>query len=216
VSVSTGSDSLQAQADAIRMWAAQEGHEVVAEFADDGVSGAKGEDERAALANALAFVEDGGADGIVCHRADRLARQLHLSEAILARVWAVHGRVFCVDGGEVVEDDASDPMRVFCRQVLAAAAQLERGLIVARMQGGRRRKAAAGGHIGGSAPFGYQVVGEGREARLVAIPEQQAVIEQVIRMRAGGETLRSIASTMGWSLARVQRVLRSARKNRTE
>ena len=47
------------------------------------------------------------------------------------------------------------PMRTFVRQVMGAAAQLERGLVAARMQGGRRRSASKGGYLGGKVPYGY-------------------------------------------------------------
>ena len=204
VSVSNGSDSLDAQLEACREWAAEQGFEVVAEHVDDGISGAKGDDERAGLASALALIEDGAAEGVVCHRADRLARQLHLSEAILARVWAAGGRVFCVDGGEIIEDDSSDPMRVFCRQVLAAAAQLERGLIIARMQGGRRRARAAGRHIGGTRPFGYDVREDGQ---LVEREDEQATIRRLRELRAKGLGLRAIGREVRLHPEQVRRIL---------
>lgn len=59
------SDSLGAQEQACRDWAAANGHEVVAAYRDDGLSGALGVDQRPGLAAALLALEDGGADGLV-------------------------------------------------------------------------------------------------------------------------------------------------------
>lgn len=59
-------------------------------------------------------------------------------EALLATVWRRGGRVFVVGLGEVIEDDPDDPDRTFVRQVMGAAAKLERSLIVKRMADGKR------------------------------------------------------------------------------
>jgi DNA invertase Pin-like site-specific DNA recombinase len=196
VSVSGEGDSLDAQEKAIRCWAEREGHAVVAVEADDGASGKLGVAERAGLARALLGVRERDADGIVTHRIDRLSRRLTVQEAVLAEVWKAGGRTFTVDGGEVPQDDPDDPYRTFVRQVMGAAAELERGLIVARMQGGRRRKRSLGGHVGGNAPYGYRVEGAGRDARLVEVPEEQAVIREARRLRSRGLALREIAARL--------------------
>src|SRR4051794_12237210 len=150
-----GQDSLAAQEEACRQWAAAHGHEVVAVHLDRAVSGTIGVEGRPGLAAAIVDLETGVVDGLVVHRLDRLARELHVQEAALAHAWAVgpHAAVFeAAEGGEVKRDDPSDPHRRFLRQVMGAAAELERGLIRARLQGGRRRKAARGGYIGGQPP----------------------------------------------------------------
>lgn len=57
-----------------------------------------------------------------------------------------------LDGGHV-----NDPQRVFCRQIMAAAAQYDRALIELRMKTGMTYKAARGGFTGGIPPYGYRV-----------------------------------------------------------
>ena len=71
---------------------------------------------------------------------DRLARDLMTQEAALGRVWRHDGRVFTVDKGEILADDPADPMRTAFRQMLGVFAQLERGMIRARMDAGRQAK----------------------------------------------------------------------------
>lgn len=86
------------------------------------------------------------------------------------------------EGAEILRDDPSDPQRKFLRQVMGAAAELERGLIKARLQGGRRRKAARGGYIGGTRlhrRYGYELVdGEYRP-----VEHEQEAIERILGYR---------------------------------
>ena len=136
-----GQDSLDAQADACREWAEAHGHEVVAVERDEAMSGSLGIEQRPGLLRALMGVEDGTAEGIIVHRIDRLARELHVQEAALARAWSAGAHVEVIEAvdGPIKRDDPNDPMRTFVRQVMGASAQLERGLVSARLQGGRRR-----------------------------------------------------------------------------
>ena len=46
---------------------------------------------------------------------------------------------------------------------------------------GRRGKATKGGHIGGTAPFGYRVEGAGKAAILVPVPAEQEALETIYR-----------------------------------
>ena len=208
VSVSNGSDSLEAQLEEIRSWAEREGFEIVAEHTDDGISGVKGEDEREGLAAAITAITDGDADLICAHRSDRYARALHVQEAVYAAVWRAGGRVFEV-GGEIVQDDPDDPYRTAMRQMAGVFAELERNVIRSRMQRGRRRARAAGKHIGGSAPYGFEVAESGN---LLPIAEEQKIIRRIVKLRQSGETFRAIAETLEqsgagkWSAMKVRRV----------
>ena len=180
-----GSDSLQAQEDACRAWADANGHGVVVVFKDDALSGTLGIEDRPGLHASLVTLDDGEADGLVVHRPDRLARELHVQEVALARAWGAgeHVRVFeAAEGAEILRDDPSDPQRKFLRQVMGAAAELERGLIKARLQGGRRRKAARGGYVGGKRlhrRYGYDLV----DGEYVAREDEQAAISKVLGYR---------------------------------
>lgn len=151
-------DSPAAQEEACRAWAAANRHDIAAVHVDRGLSGKLGPDDRPGLAPALVAVERSDADGVVVHRLDRLARELHVQEAALARAWEAGGRVFEAVEGEVPRDDPDDPYRRFVRQVMGAAAELERGMIAARLRTGRRRKRQRGDYTGGRAvPFGQRV-----------------------------------------------------------
>jgi DNA invertase Pin-like site-specific DNA recombinase len=214
-------DSLVAQEEACRTWAGANGHEVIELRSDQGLSGSRPVDERPGLAAALLAIEedDHPAEGLIVQNLDRLARQLHVQEAALARVWQASGSAFETCDGEVRSDDPDDPQRTFLRQVLGAAAQLERGMIAARLRRGRRRKRERGGYSGGwTVPLGYRVEGEGRVAQLVPDPDDEPVIERIIELRQSGKTLAEVADRLNvegaptkrggnWHAASVRRVL---------
>ena len=77
--------------------------------------------------------------GLVVARLDRLARSLHIQEAILATLSAGGGGVYSADQGEILEDDPDDPMRTSIRQVVGGIAQLDRALIAKRLKAGTTR-----------------------------------------------------------------------------
>jgi DNA invertase Pin-like site-specific DNA recombinase len=190
-------DSIEAQVEACRAWVADNGHEVVAVFADDGVSGTTDLADRDGLAAAVAAVEGETAEGLIVHRLDRIARALHVQEAVLATVWTAKGCVYEAVSGEVPEDDETDPMRRFVRQVRGAVAELERGMVVARLQGGKRRAAARGDYIGGARlhrKYGYDLV----DGKYVPREDEQAVIRRMRELREppSGRTFRAIAQTL--------------------
>lgn len=191
-------ESMEAQEEAIRKWASDHGHEVVAMFGDGGESGTLDALDRPELLDALGVLEDGGGDVLAMLELGRLARALHVQEAVLARVWTDGARAWEVGPDrEVLQDDPDDPMRTFVRQVQGAANQLEAGLIRQRLQGARRRKAKRGGYIGGREPYGWERVGTGREAELVELADEQAILTRMKRMRKRGrKTYRAIADAL--------------------
>lgn len=156
---------------------------------DEAITGKAGDDERPGLSEALQILAEGKADGLLAPNLDRLARHLTQQEAILSVVWAHGKRVFTADRGEHLPDDDDDPMRTFVRQVMGAAAQLERGLIVKRLKSGRRQKAESGGYATGSPPYGQRVV----DGELVEHPEEAAVLRQMRAWATEGVGVRAIA-----------------------
>lgn len=182
----------EVQTKALRTWAKTNGHTLVGILFDEGVSGTVEADERPELSKALAMVAAGQVHGIVAPNMDRIARELTVQEAALMVIWAHGGRVFTVDQGEILADDDDDPMRKFVRQVMGAAAELERGLIVKRLKGGRLAKKAAGGYAGGAPAYGQQAV----DKTLKADPAEAAVLARAQQMRHDGMSYRAIAAAL--------------------
>ncbi len=214
-SAGDGTDSLAAQVQACAAYAVAHDHVIASTHADESVSGKAAIDQRPGLLAAVMAIETGAADGLIVHRIDRLARELHVQEAALARLWGLgaHVSVFEAAGGEILRDDPDDPYRTFLRLVLGAAAQLERGLVNARLQGGRKRKAAAGGYVGGSrlhSRYGYRLSSGAYEP----IEAEQQVIASMLALRAEGASYRLIADEVQiahgggpWYPATVRRII---------
>lgn len=179
---------LDIQESAIREWAAQHRHRLIAVHRDEGVSGSS--DTREGLEEALTAVRFNGAGGVVVASLDRLARSLTVQEAALQQVWSSGGQVFAVDTGEVLADDPDDPVKTFVRHVLGAVSQLEAAMIARRLRRGRAHKAKTGGYAHGAPPFGYRAEG----GELVRDAEEQKVRGLATEMREGGASYRAIAN----------------------
>ena len=180
---------LDIQRAGIRSWAKTNGHRISEWTADEGISGSNGVESRRGLLDALTAIEDRRASGLVVYRLDRLARQLTVQEGTLAQVWSMGAQVFSVDHGEIAKDDPDDPMRTALRQMVGVFAQLERGMIGARLRAGRRLKAERGGFAYGSPPFGYRV----EEGELVPDGEETQAIKRIRELHAQRLSLRSIS-----------------------
>lgn len=156
-----------------------------------GKSGASLLDERPGLMEAVEWIAEGKADGILAPNLDRLARELTVQEAVLSYVWALGGRVFTADHGEHLEDDASDPMRTAMRQMRGVFHQLDRGLIIKRLTEGRQAKGAKGGYAYGAPRFGQRV----EDKELTADERENAIAEEMERWRdEEGLSIRAICA----------------------
>jgi DNA invertase Pin-like site-specific DNA recombinase len=180
------------QTKAMRKWARTNGHTLVDVLFDGGVSGTVDGDERPALAEALERLSSGEAEGILAPNMDRLARELTVQEGALTVIWAHGGRFFTVDQGEVLPDDESDPMRKFVRQVMGAAAELERGLIVKRLKSGRAAKKASGKYAGGAPAYGLKATG----GDLADDEGETGALRSLATMREAGMSYREIAAAL--------------------
>ena len=205
----------------VRQWARAAGHRLVAIIPENGKSGALPETERPGLLEALSVIRRGDAQALVVTSLDRLARSLHVQEAVLGSVWAMGGQVFTVDAGEVLRDDPDDPMRTAMRQMAGVFAELDRRMIVKRLRNGRQTKAEAGGYAGGGVPYGWKV----KDGELVEDKDEQGVITYIRTMHEGAhESLASIAKRLNndgirprqgrWHPAMIARIL--ARSDRPE
>jgi DNA invertase Pin-like site-specific DNA recombinase len=159
---------------------------------EPGVSGGKPLAERPVGTEMLASLSRG--DTVIISKLDRGFR--NAADALnTAEIWKQQG----ID--LIVADIGSEPVtrnglsRMFFG-MLALVAEFERERIKERMAEGKEGKRQKGGHIGGTAPFGYQVEGKGRDARLIPVPEQQAAIRKIKELRAEGRSLRAIAATL--------------------
>ena len=178
---------------------------------DDGLSGTLGSDvvegigtngehlaDRPGLQEAIAAVQDGTVDGLLCGKLDRLGRATHVQEAVLAMVWRAGGRVFAADQGEVLKDDPDDPMRTAMRKIMAVFDELDKAVAVQRMRKGRQAKAAAGRHAVGTYPYGYRAGGEGRDRDAEPDQAEQRALRIIWQLHHNRDDVsyRQIAATL--------------------
>ncbi len=167
--VSTTDQHPEVQLHALREYARARGLEVIEEFVDQGVSGAK--DRRPALDRLLKDAQRRQFDLVACVKLDRLARSVRHLTTLAAEFEAL-------GIGLVVLDQAIDtttPSGRLLFHVLGAIAEFERDLIRERTAAGMRAARRRGKRIGrpraitGSASFALERgLSEGRSIRSLA------------------------------------------------
>ena len=172
-------DGFPRQREAIRRYAKAGGIEVVEEFRDEGVSGTKDLDHRDGLGDLMARIRANGVRLVLVERADRLARDLMVSEILLAEFRKLGVQVVAADSGTDLTVSGDDPTRKLIRQVLGAVAEFDKSVLVAKLKAARIRKRRVSGRCEGRKPFGAKP-GE---------VETLALIRRLRRKPRGGKRL---------------------------
>ena len=148
-------DGFPRQREAIRKYAKANSLEIVGEYRDEGVSGTKELEHRQGLAALLDYIESNGVKVILVERADRLARDLMVSEVILGQFRDLGVSVISADSGVDLTTGDDDPTRTLIRQVLGAVSQFEKSVIVLKLRAARERTKRKTGRCEGRKPYGY-------------------------------------------------------------
>jgi DNA invertase Pin-like site-specific DNA recombinase len=149
-----GKDGLPRQRAAIRAYCAAKKLDLVEIHEDAGVSGTVPLEGREGLSTALQRCNELGVGMLIVEKADRLGRDLIVSE-MAVRAFAEAGvAIVTADTGQDLTDADSDPSRKLIRQVLNAVAEYERSALVAKLRAARERKKRRGGHGVGCYRFG--------------------------------------------------------------
>jgi DNA invertase Pin-like site-specific DNA recombinase len=173
-------DGFPRQREAIARFARMSRLNVLEEFRDEGVSGTRELQNRPGLAEILDRAEGDGIRVVIVERADRLARDLMVSEVILDQFRKADVRVLTADGQDLTADD--DPTRKLIRQVLAAVAEFDKSVTVLKLRAARQRIRARNGRCEGRKPFGARP-GEAEVIRLM----------RTLRRKTPKQTRRSFA-----------------------
>ncbi len=187
---------LDAQSDACISVAAREGAELVGPFVDEGISGAAPMDRRPGLLEALALIGPG--DVLLVSKRDRLGRDPIVVAMIEAAVGRQGGRVVSAAGEGT---DGDDPTSVLMRRIVDAFAEYERLIIKARTRAALAARRSRGRRTG-NVPLGFDLADEGERSKaglpaaLVANPVETATLATIRELRAGGLSLRGIASEL--------------------
>ena len=151
------------------------------------ISGSTSARERPAFAKLMDRLETG--DVLIVTKLDRLGRNAMDVRATVDALAARGVRVHCLALGGV---DLTSPAGKMTMGVIAAVAEFERDLLIERTQAGLARAKAEGKTVG-------------RPAALT--PEQR---RDVVRKRAEGDSLATLAKAYGVSRAAIQRAEKAA------
>ena len=143
------------QKETIRKYAKAHNLEIVGEYRDEGVSGTKELEQRQGLAALLDYIESNGVQIVLVERADRLARDLMVSEVILGQFRELGVSVIAADSDVDLTTGDDDPTRTLIRQVLGAVSQFEKSVIVLKLRAARQRTKRKTGRCEGRKPYGY-------------------------------------------------------------
>ncbi len=135
-------------------------------------------------------------DVVIVAKLDRLSRDAADALTVI-REWEDRGVRLIINGwGECIGPYAHGNAGRLMLEVMAVFAGHERRVLKERQRDGQAAKRRDGGHIGGSAPFGYRKIGVGRAARLQPDPDQQAALGHMRELRAQGLASRAIAAAV--------------------
>jgi DNA invertase Pin-like site-specific DNA recombinase len=142
--------SIGSQLQTLREWAVREAHDLVAEYVDDGCSGARL--DRPGLDSLRDSAERGLFEAILCLTPDRLARSYPYQFLVLEEL-ARHGvRVLFFDAPDL--DD--DPQVRLLTEMQGVIAECERAKIAERNRRGRLFRARSGEVVHHKVPYGYR------------------------------------------------------------
>jgi putative DNA-invertase from lambdoid prophage Rac len=167
------------------------GWELADIFVDRGVSGSIPLTERPEGARLLTVLKAG--DAIVTAKLDRAFRSAADALVALEELKEQSIGLHMIDlGGDVCGNGISK--LVFT--ILSAVAENERDRIRERIRDVKRHLASQGRFLGGKRPFGYDVVGEGKDKRLVPNANEQRALARMKALRKQDKRLREIADTI--------------------
>jgi DNA invertase Pin-like site-specific DNA recombinase len=163
-------DGLTRQREAIHRYAKANRIEVVQEFVDNGVSGAKDGFDREGLTALFVAIKSNGVRLVLTENADRLARDLMVSEIIISEFRKVGVKIVAADSGTDLTVEDGEPTRKLVRQILAAISEFDKTRIVQKLRAARTRIRRDKGRCKGRKPFGVdqreqEVIGKMRQMR---------------------------------------------------
>lgn len=206
-------DGFDRQDTAIGKWLKANHRTLIARFCEEGVSGTTDLLSRPALSKLLARIADlppGTPAIVLIEKADRLARDLIVSELLLKTFREMGVTVIEAEGGNDLTADTGNPTATLVRQLLAAVAEFEKSSLVLKLRAARERKKKETGRCGGSYPFGHY-------------PGERETLEVIYGYRAERYSSREIAEALNtyghpsrsgkpWTHGAVAKILKNTKR----
>jgi len=183
--VSTDGQTTDNQRIALETVAKNAGWDIVAVYDDNGVSGAKGRDQRKQFDALIKDANRRKFDVVMSWSVDRLGRSLQDLLQFLGDLHAVDVDLYLHQQGV----DTTTPSGRAMFQMMGVFAEFERSMIQERVKAGLERAKAKGKTLG---------------RPKVTVEKEQAIID----LRKQGKGIRKIASELGVGVGTVQRVVK--------
>lgn len=181
-------DGLTRQRETVARFAAAHDFEIVRWFEDGAVRGVSELADRPAMSDMAEALASNGVKTVLVECADRLARQLMVSELILDQMRKLGVTVIACDcGADLTNDD--EPTRVLIRQVVAAVAEFNKSQLVSRLREARQRRRRETGRCEGGRPYG-------------SLPGEQETLDRIARRDRQGMSARDIAEELNLRIIR--------------
>jgi site-specific DNA recombinase len=175
-------ESIQTQLEFGRRYAATHGITITEEYADEGVSGTVPLKMRLQGRRLLEDLQKRQVDVVLTFRLDRLGRETLLILETVNQIEASGAQIRSMTEPFTTESASGKLLLT----LLSGFAGYERDAIIERSLAGTERLARKGVWLGGIVPFGYEVVGKDKEARIQPnhqlIPNQSINEVDVVRM----------------------------------
>lgn len=210
---------LQAQIDAIEKSVAENGWELGGLYTDEACSGAVGMAEDLKRPGLIALLANPEVKTVIVKNSSRLWRDEGAHYLIRRELLKRSIEVKSLDQPQFTLQNAT-PYDKFIETIFMAVDELDRQMIIARMQGGKEAKIKAGHRSGGAAPLGYLWTIREKRPVLVIEPMQAALVQKIFsRYLALGSLGRlaqwlneqNIASPSGkpWQTAVLNQIMRN-------
>jgi DNA invertase Pin-like site-specific DNA recombinase len=186
VRVSTDHQSVRNQEIELQAVAERHGWQVAAVFRDQGISGARGRDERPGLDKLLQAVARKEFDLIAAWSVDRIGRSLIDLVGTLQELHAKHVDLYLHQQGV----DTTTPSGKAMFQMMGVFAEFERSMLRERVNAGLARARAEGIQLG----------------RPAKIAGDKAKVSKIRADREAGMSVRAIAAKHGVGIGSVQRL----------
>ncbi len=182
--VSTDKQTAENQLIELRSLCERLGYSIVQEYTDNGISGAKGRNDRPALDAMLKAATQRKFDMVMCWSIDRLGRSLQNLVEILNELQALGIDLYFQQQGM----DTSTPSGRMIFSVFGAIGEFERNLIRERVLAGQQRAKANGVKLGRPSKMN-----DGMKAAVKLLREKGMGIKQIAReLQIGVGTVYSV------------------------
>jgi len=156
------------QKDSIKQFASGAKITIPQFYKEKGISGTKGEADRPAFQEMMTEILSNGVNTVIVERLDRLAREYVIQEQLLIYLASKGISLFNASTGEnITEAINSDPMKKAIIQIQGVFSELEKSLLVKRLQKARQRKKAETGKCEGTK--GWDELAPERKAEILKL-----------------------------------------------